>query len=516
MKHRGFGALLMALPLSAAGVVFLPRNPQSASANSAPPYWEGATGAGAIMAGEQCPIQVEKEHLKLELGDLPSGVFASEEEFHSYGGKFTAEYTFYNPTAEDLDVKLVFPFGKLPEYAPRSEEFSEQEAAGYKITADGKDVPYELRYTYNDSPYDGKFDLGKELSRLYPSPRAFYSDDLPVHIHEFTVDVPKQSEKYDWTNFSLTFSASQSKTRLFASENFGFGVWDGKGKLIHSFDCAAESSKKFVIYVLGEDIKEVEPTVFRYKDRTAEIDADAVVTHNTEQETTFSELVSSFKPKSGISEEDFKNAFIDYIEDSTQKNSCVAYVTPQGLAENDGAFMRWFEYELRIPAGGKTVNTVTAPIYPTIDFSREQVRYTYEYLLSPADRWASFGDLTIDIETPYILSGESLTFTKREDGSGYTLTRKGLPMGDLTFTLTDGEPAENFYNRFPVGSADNNAGLVAAIVILSVLVAGAVVAIVLLTVQSRKRRRLREEEERKLLQARAQEGKIDLPEDEEK
>lgn len=516
MKHRGFGALLMALPLSAAGVVFLPRNTQIASANSAPPYWEGATGAGAIMAGEQCPIQVETEHLKLELGDLPEGVFDSEEEFRNYGGKVTAEYTFYNPTAEDLDVTLVFPFGKLPEYAPRSEEFFEREAAGYKITADGKDVPYELRYTYNDSPYDGRFDLSKELSRLYPSPKAFYRDDLPVHIHEFDVDVSKQAEEYDWTNFSLIFSGSQSKTRLFASENFSFGVRDGRGKLIHSFNCAAENSKSFIIYVLGEDIKEIEWEVFRYKDRTAEIDADAVVTRKEERETTFSELVSSFKPKSGISEEDFKNAFIDYIEDSTQKNSCVSYVTPEGLTGNDYAFMRWFEYKLTIPAGGKTVNSVTAPIYPTIDFSREQARYTYEYLLSPADRWASFGDLTIDIETPYFMSGESLTFTPHEDGSGYTLTRKGLPMGDLTFTLTDGEPEDHNNNRFPVGSADNNAGLVAAIVILCVLVAGAVVAIALLTMQSRKRRLVREEEERKLLQARAQEGKIDLPEDEEK
>jgi len=100
-------------------------------------------------------------------------------------------------------------------------------------------------------------------------------------------------------------------------------------------------------------------------------------------------------------------------------------------------FLRWYEYEISIPAGGTITNTVTAPIYPGMNTRYEPPIYMYTYLLSPATTWAEFGKLDIVVNTPYYLteSGGEFSFEKTE--TGYQTSLDGLPEGELEFTLSE-------------------------------------------------------------------------------
>ncbi|MPM99580.1 hypothetical protein SDC9_146772 [bioreactor metagenome] len=63
--------------------------------------------------------------------------------------------------------------------------------------------------------------------------------------------------------------------------------------------------------------------------------------------------------------------------------------------------------------------------------------YRFEYLLSPAQYWAYFANLQVDIYTPEqapYLTESSLSFTKIEAGH-YRYTGADLPDGELSFTL---------------------------------------------------------------------------------
>ncbi len=510
MKYRGVGALLLAVPLSAAGVSVSLRRPEKVSANSAPPYWEGASGMGAILAGDRCPVEVEKEHLSFTLGTFPTDMLGGDAEtFKNYCGGFTAEYTFFNPTDGPVDLTLVFPLGTLPEYYPYGEEL-DRASLGYKIKKDGEDVPYTLRHTINGQPdRGGTFDLEEGLSRLYGDRKDFYRDDLPVTVYNYRIEAASREIDFDYTNFAFSFGASAERTRVFCSESCNYSVKNGKAKLTHSFDCVRESPLNFSVYVLGEDISDTETCVFRYERGGAVIDESASITLESREETVFSDFVLSFKGESDMLNGDWENAFIDAIESEKYLRTCCSSFEPQEL-ERPEAFMQWFEYSLSLPAGGRVVNTVSAPIYPTVDEAHSQSLFSYRYLLSPAQKWGKFGQLTIDVDTPYYLSDSSLDFEQRE--GGYTLTRENLPLGELTFTLSEQERILSGDLNLSFNN-DGNVPLIVAIVTLSFVVAGAAVVIVVLSVQSKKRKKRREEEEKRLLQARPQEGKIDLPDE---
>ena len=107
--------------------------------------------------------------------------------------------------------------------------------------------------------------------------------------------------------------------------------------------------------------------------------------------------------------------------------------------------MRWYQYDIEIPAKGTIVNTVTAPIYPSINVNWEPSIYDYTYLTSPAKTWRKFGGLDIEINTPYYLVKDAYGFVKTE--TGYALSLEGLPEDELEFTLSSNENPQKLTNQ---------------------------------------------------------------------
>ena len=114
-------------------------------------------------------------------------------------------------------------------------------------------------------------------------------------------------------------------------------------------------------------------------------------------------------------------------------------MTTNDMLNISSQLMRWYVYELTLEPGQTLVNTVEAPMYPSINLRDDPAVYGYTYLLSPAQTWAEFGDLEIVINTPYYLTASTLEgFEKTE--TGYSLSLDGLPEGDLTFSLSAKQP----------------------------------------------------------------------------
>lgn len=106
-------------------------------------------------------------------------------------------------------------------------------------------------------------------------------------------------------------------------------------------------------------------------------------------------------------------------------------------------------YTVEFPAGGTREVAVS---YPSFSYSIQEGttywQHTFTYLLSPAQYWAHFGTLDVEIsapeEAPYIIDS---TLPLEAAGEGrYTAHFDGLPEGELEFTLYR-EPSITLWDR---------------------------------------------------------------------
>lgn len=450
MKQKAIGAVLLAFPLTLAGAGSLHANAYSAS-----PYWEGTDASGVIVAGGQCPVEVEREILTLDIPHLPA---LDADEYSDYAAKAEARYTFYNPTDLDVSMKLLFPCGNTPSY----EVYGGEDENLYTVTVNGERVLCAVRHTYQS----GYFDIERDLKLVEDGETqdAFYSPGLTVTAWSYRLYVPDGEGK----TFTLTFDCNPQKTRVFAS-GARLGITNGFGKVSFTLD---GDENTVTVYTAGEPLRAVATKI--------EEDVAGTVRIDIEEETfSFREFALRDRPaESEVTETDWYNAFVGMLADNT-RNGYTVY----DFRLKESMLTGWYEYTIEIPAGGRAENCVTAPVYPNID-GKINPRYEYTYLLSPAQKWADFKRIEITVNTPYYLSGSTLDFTRSQDGTGYTFTRDSLPLGELTFVLTEKENLATQFNPFDKGFFKPT--ITAAFVILLTITGIAVLVTVLVVVFTRK------------------------------
>lgn len=503
MKLGKVGALALAFPFAAGWTLVLAAQ-RRASANSAPAYWSGAQSTGALLAGDACPIAVEKELLTVEIPEFPP-LGGDEEAFGGYAANVKAQYTFRNPTASDYTATLFFPFGKVPDYAPETCDFYD-ETARYTVTENGETVQVKSRHSYEGFAYDGSFDVEEGIGLLTgDAEECFFAAETPVTEHKFHVTVP-DAQTGGHTNFltlGIFLKADPAKTRIAASASSSGFIEKGLSVVTYGF-AQTRGDFDFSLYVFGDDVTIKKQNV--YDDRAEGVLFEGAAVEETGTTTgTFGAFAAERYPgeESGMTETDWFCGFRKAMGESVY-NDMICNCVPNEICAAD--FMRWYEYQLRFPAGETVVNEVTAPIYPAVRGSGANRRYDYTYLLSPARKWASFGSLRVEINTPYYLEESSLDFEKTE--GGYALDwEDGLPLGELTFTLTSSSAATVGGFRPYRGGVD---AFSLALVILLAVVAVAVTATTLGIVAARRKKEAAEK------RGAGTEGKIDLPEDREK
>lgn len=407
-------------------------SPVTALANSAQTYFRGISPTGTMVTGEQSPLIVEQEQLTFDLQEFPLEYYSSLEEYLAYTGRVTAEYTFHNPADYDVTVKLAFPFGQTPDYGYSYNHETEQQVYAadgekYDITVDGESIEKTVRHTLF---YRGEnFELEKDLRRLTDgyAEDAFWKFDTPVTKYTYTID--GIDEEFEAARLGFKWSGDENKTKLMLVEQ-----------------CGGEDAEEYVavtrwvkngdtieLYVFGEPL---EQELEWFSENGAEdTPFDYTLTLKGTETMTFREFaMEDYQENSGILPSDWYNAMVAHLNQSEGAFGILGNFEYEGTNLSD-ALLRWYEYEITVPAGETVVNTVTAPMYPSSDLNYQPPVYQYTYLLSPAKTWAEFGSLDIVVNTPYYMTERGLEgFEKTEQG--YALSLDGLPEGELEFTLS--------------------------------------------------------------------------------
>ena len=420
--------------------------PITVSANSAQTHWRGVDSTGAMVVGENCPIEVKKEVLTFDISEFPANYYREKEDYLAYTGKVTAEYTFYNPTDLTVTATLAFPFGKQPDYASIYDEESQSyvtnvDTEKYDITVNGEAIEKNIRYTLKS---DLQFDLAKDLPKLHDGYVSdwFYSPDMTVTKYTYIVGGANKEgqideEKYRAANAAFDWNGGDGKTRIYFPDQSGFHLQkDGDAR----FSRWADNGDVFVIYAIGQPFSS--PLVWKCYENGGvedkeEIDGIVSLT-NTETMTLEEFVLENWSEDTGVSKVDWYNAVIDSFDEGLGDNAKYNYVNTEYSYNFMRNLMRWYEYEITIEPKSSITNTVTAPIYPEIDSNYDPDIYSYTYLLSPASTWASFGDIEIVINTPFYITDNTIDGFEKT-ANGYTYKQNGLPSSELEFTLCTAE-----------------------------------------------------------------------------
>lgn len=409
-------------------VVMLPLFGFAASGNSAQTQWTGTTASGVTVVEEDCPLVVERELLTFDVSAFPSKEYYEDGEragaaaaAYAAKAKVTAEYTFFNPALYDVTATLAFPFGKMPDYYDGANGVG----GAWGASIDGEAAATRLRHTYAGDRYRNDVDLPRLVNGYKTDP--FFTPDLPVTFFSYVYVSDKQD---GWDEVGYTVYKDPG-TRFSCPWN---SIDDLGDRYAFSAALYARSSDRTLDFVFfgkapeGIDFEGLhEGEMRRLPEKTRML---------TLRELAF----ENYDPTCGVPDSDWYNAFVDGLLEDEKRDPC-RYGVERDLRSE---LLSWYEYEMTVPAGGRVVNSVTAPLFPTIDGDYDPPVFSYEYLLSPAATWADFGELEVVLNTPFYridgnfgalsAAGEPAVVKKTE--GGFSCTYKGLPKGELTFRLS--------------------------------------------------------------------------------
>ena len=480
MKNKGFIALCMILFL-ASDIFKL-----TALANSARRIWYGVDMTGTVVKGENCPIEVEDEQLTFDISEFPNSYYEKKGDFLKYNGKVTAKYTFYNPSDYKVTAKLVFPFGYYPEYGP--EEYDEEnqtykridDTAKFDIKINDKEIKKNLRHSLYYSDFD--FDIHKEMSFLIDGyiKDDFYSPKLPVTKYTYEIS-GVDKELYKLATAGIEVHPFDGKRKYYLEQSYGFTT-DDKGRV--RIGITAENGKEVELYVIGEPTKEMPEWKFYESSSNESKEIKGEIKLKSTSKMTFKEFALTSYDKGGqILESDWYNIIVELYKQATVENSGSIFISVYDTGERLKSLLRWYEYEITLAPGEKITNTIEAPMYPTIDEEYDPGVYRYNYLLSPASTWAKFGNLNVDINTPFFMTENNQSgFTKTQ--KGYNFKANGLPEGELRFSLSTVEKPERKSN---IGTFYILGMLMFGLLQILPIIVGVVAVVVLVVVWVRRR-----------------------------
>lgn len=417
-------AIISAVALAAA----LPCVISPAFANSGKRYEYGILGPGLLEqkpASEQSALAVESEKLTFDIVDFPA-----YPNVDGYKSTVTAEYTFVNTGDTAVRTSMAFPIGV--------DRACEGEATPPQIKVNGEKIAVETRHTYG-SYNDFEFDVAKISDDLTED--SFYKPDLPVTCFLLTSDLKSKEE----IRCIGKYSADKDKVRLIShnsSDTEMFYWLDGKDPKDTS---GVDMYNMYAVtyFLLGDPSafecewkaqKFVSRPIFTscfsssgyYKDVGNKIEVKEL------GRTTLGELLlHNRSAESVVSERDWYNGLLLRLLEN--QSGVRAGSVGEVLSCREDDFLEWYTYDVEVPAGGKITNSVTAAIFPVEHAGTNPYIYEYEYYLSPAKTWKSFGTLEVQVNTTAFMQDISDGFVK--NAQGYAAKFDKLPEGELRFSL---------------------------------------------------------------------------------
>lgn len=428
-----------------------------AFANSGPVYWQGHPSSDIMTVDKDSPIEVKSENLIFDFSD-------GNNDSYSVQANVTAEYEMTNPTDEAQSVQMAFPY---------IERLSNVNYENIKITANGKELPYEIYAGNTINSYGNSLEENKKenfnfdeivntISNDIYKPKSFSADEKGK-LYYFEV-IPHAGKKVD---FTVDFTYDHEKTNILIKNFNSFSREDEKVRIASG----CYKSEIVEIYVLGEDIEinnivgytigssKVETNSFTYELTEKEV---AVKTYLLDSMKSYPYADADFEQ---ISDVQLYNLYAGAL-DRYFINNLGFCTVDDVLAESGSERVITLVYTADfLPSQDQTVS-VSYFTKGTMDKrNTSSPQFLFDYILNPAKNWNSFNDLNIKIITPqkapYIIDS-SIDFNK-EEGNVYTAALAKLPEEDLSFTLYHNEKI-TLYDKIE-GRMNRSFGYFAPIVI---------------------------------------------------
>ena len=405
----------------------------SVYANSGPTNWKGAPSSEILTIDENSPIIVENEDLLFDF---------TKEEHTSYiryimSGLTKAKYTMSNPSENKQTVQMAFPF--LSEVlAFNSEEIS--------IEVDEEQIPYEIylgdtmldaRRRLGDDEYLDFSSIVESISSSEYKPKNYDLDQIGTL---YTLEVAPSSK--DGISIVIDdFTYDRNKTRTMSKGFNGYRYNDGI-ESIESMDTWIYEKEELEILVFGDDI-EFNIRAYLDGERSEETDDYSLDLSTKEislrdyllKEVEIYEKEIDYLDK--LADNQIFNIVLKKLDDSIE-NNVIDHGIDQlfSLDYSDRFFLLIYDVEF----GAHSTNDLSVTYISRGDmdmFSTRNPIYTFYYILNPANNWALFKNINIEVrppaQHPYII--DSSIELERNDHGIYTANLTSLPEGDFTFSL---------------------------------------------------------------------------------
>lgn len=403
-----------------------------AHANSGPTYWRGSPSLDILAIDENSPIEVKSEELVFDF---------SKDEYINRGsynitGLVTATYKMSNPTDNNENVKMAFPF------VSTNSNFNLEEI---KIKADGSDIPFEVYIgdildkggRQTDDAQEDKIDFDtivSSISNKVYSPKYFDLDEVGIlytyevkAIGEDNIKVAIEYNKYDY-----------EKTKVISK---GFNGYQENNNEVKITSWISDNGT-LEVFLLGEEIDlnisgftngELDQETDRYSYELIKKEL-SIRDYMINQVEIYEDYVQY---KNYLAENQQFNFYAKTLDEMIGNNVVNLWMDELFLSDSrDRIFVLLYDVEF-LPHSLKDIS-VNYFATSTMDTRKtKEPLHSFEYLLNPAGNWADFNDLNIEIippqEHPYIIDS-SVKLVRYEDGI-YTGNFESLPKEDLSFTL---------------------------------------------------------------------------------
>lgn len=401
-----------------------------AHANSGPTYWSGYPGIDVLAVEENSPIVVESEELQFNfMGDGFKDYID-----YSLGCLVTARYLMSNPTDKMETVQMAFPFiSTLKDFNTNDIIIREDPVSIPYTVYIGDVIKSKGRKAVETGDDKLKFDnIVYSITTQVYTPKNYNLDEVGTL---YTYDIKTKEDKI---NIAIEYTVDYEKTKVISK---GFNGFQGNGNEVKEI-ARIYDNEILELFVIGEDL---DLNINCYSDgeltkKTDKYSYDLTIEKISVRDY-ISKEVEAYKDKVTYNDYLAKNQLFNLwaktLDELIEKDVMNLWADEfYALDYQERIFVLLYEIEI-LPQSSK-FTSVSYVAKGTMDRTEtKEPLYTFEYLLNPANKWADFKDLNIEIippkEHPYIVES-SIHLTRNEDGV-YTGKFSSLPKEDLSFTL---------------------------------------------------------------------------------
>ena len=410
-------------------------------------YWPGSSVSGAEISKDS-GIVVEKQTVRFDLGGFPA--YDDTTKIGEYAGTVTTEYTLFNPTEQDITVRLTVPHGGKPSYYYEVTQVINAPRPVVTIDGSAADVTVRHRLWYDtrdprESFFSGISDEYLSTDRCNPN----------TTVTKYTFKQSGVELLYSYAAFDLDPKLVEGASCVYIESNpRALTQDDGKYRINIP---VGENGWSFDVYVIGKDFESF-PEWTIYEDGAVKDGDEIAGTIGLVKKETLllSDFIFSLRDaESEISRVDWFNMATNEIT-ATMNNGGVHTTLSYTKDKNESRIISGSVYEVTIGAGKRVVNTISTLIYPSAEERFNPPVFDYTYCLPFETLLLTNDAIDVTVNTPFYMIEGSSEFTKTE--SGYTMSLQDTQDGEfgmtqvnslIQFSLCESESPEEVKTEIP-------------------------------------------------------------------